>query len=153
MNSAEQCADDLRRVCKRSYIMGGPVTSKSGRTKCRNDLMDAGVWGRDHSNACKRDPEQCNHTGCADRLDRGDFADLVAEAAPDMPTNSSLAMGMVKSKMTDLQNRKNAMLGRTGGRNLGRGTRRRRTASKTKGRKRRKPQRRTRRRSITHKRR
>lgn len=150
MDSAEKCVDDLRRVCKKSYVLGGPVTGKSGRDKCRQDLRDAGAWGRDRSKACKDDPEACNHEGCADRSERGDFAQLVAEAAPEMGTTSSLAMGMVKSKMADLQSRKNAMLGRSsGGKRVKRTRRQRKTVSVTTGKRRKRTQKRTRRRKRT----
>jgi hypothetical protein len=152
MDSAEQCVDDLRRVCKKSYVLGGPVTSKSGRDKCRQDLRDAGVWGRDRSKVCKDDPEACNHEGCADRSERGDFAQLVAEAAPEMATTSSLAMGMMKSKMADLQSRKNAMLGRSsGGKRVKRTRRRRKTVSVTRAKRGKRGQRRMRRGKRTRK--
>ena len=152
MDTTEQCLDDMRRVCKKSYVLGGPVTSKSGRDKCKQDLRDAGVWGRDKSKACKDDPEACNHVGCADRSERGDFAQLISEAAPEMATTSSLAMGMMKSKMEGLQNRKNAMLGRSSGGKRRKGTRRRRkTVSVTSAKRRKRSQKRTRHRKPTRK--
>lgn len=82
----DKCLNDLKATCKKSYIFGGPVTTPSGKKKCVQDLKDKGVYGRDRSPACKEDPEECNHTGCASASERGNLGELMEEAAPEMKT-------------------------------------------------------------------
>lgn len=68
--------------CKKSYILGGPIASKRGREKCREQIKEAGEYGDDKNPKCIKgamykgedgkyhvgDPRNdgCKHTGCAE---------------------------------------------------------------------------------------
>lgn len=105
-DNIDQCLEDLKSTCKKRYVFGGPVTSPSGKKKCIQDLKEKGVFGRDKSPACKDDPEQCVHKGCADASERGELGDLMAEAAPEMKTLS----GEMKSELVALKDQAQTML-------------------------------------------
>ena len=109
-DNIDKCLEDLKSTCKKSYVFGGPVTTPSGKKKCVQDLKEKGVFGRDKSPACKDDPEQCDHKGCADASERGELGDLMAEAAPEMKTLS----GEVKSEFVALKDQAQNMLKKGG---------------------------------------
>ena len=89
----DKCLTDLKSTCKAKYVFGGPVTEKKGRDKCILDLKNAGKFGKDRSGVCRNDPEECKHTGCAEVSERGNLAELMAEAAPEMGTTMGQMMG------------------------------------------------------------
>ena len=94
----DKCLTDLKSTCKANYVFGGPVTEKKGRDKCILDLKNAGKFGKDRSSVCRNDPEECKHTGCAEVSERGNLAELMAEAAPEMGTT----MGQMKGQMKEM---------------------------------------------------
>ena len=110
MSSHEKCVNDIKTHCKKNYILGGPITSEKGRKKCKEDLRDAGVWGRDRRQTCKNDPEQCDHQRCYD-LDEtypGGYKNAILEAEPYLKTN----MGLLK---TSMMGQTSKMMGQTAG--------------------------------------
>ena len=94
-DEVDKCLTDLKSTCKAKYVFGGPVTEQAGRKKCIDDLKNAGKFGKDKSGVCRDDPEQCKHSGCAEVSERGNLAELMAEAAPEMGTT----MGQMKEMM------------------------------------------------------
>lgn len=94
-DEVDKCLVDLKSTCKAKYVFGGPVTEPAGRKKCIDDLKNAGKFGKDRSGVCRDDPEECKHTGCAEVSERGNLAELMAEAAPEMGTT----MGQMKEMM------------------------------------------------------
>ena len=94
-DEVDKCLADLKSTCKAKYVFGGPVTEPAGRKKCIDDLKNAGKFGKDKSGVCRDDPEECKHSGCAEVSERGNLAELMAEAAPEMGTT----MGQMKEMM------------------------------------------------------
>ena len=94
-DEVDKCLTDLKSTCKAKYVFGGPVTEQAGRKKCIDDLKNAGKFGKDKSGVCRDDPEECKHSGCAEVSERGNLAELMAEAAPEMGTT----MGQMKEMM------------------------------------------------------
>ena len=115
MSSYNKCLNDVTKYCKKNYILGGPITSVKGKKKCKEDLRNAGVWGRDKKIECKNNLEQCNHTGCYDVSETyGKFGDVVKEAEPQLQSNSSLLKTNINSGLNNMMSKSGYNYGRGG---------------------------------------
>lgn len=111
--------------CKKSYILGGPITSKSGREKCREQIKEAGKYGDDKNPKCIKgamykgedgkyhagDPRNdgCKHTGCAELKYSYDQSE--AESFENVASELPSSIGKATSRLTGLMSNKKQSVG------------------------------------------
>lgn len=151
----ESCGLSAKKSgCKKSYILGGPITSKSGREKCREQIKETGEYGEDKSPKCIKgamykgedgkyhvgDPQNddCKHTGCAELKYSYDQSE--AEAFENVASELPSSMEKASSRFSGFMNKQKQSVGgkktKTRRKRRNKKTKKRKAGKKTKKRRR-----------------